>query len=147
MNDDVAMQKIADLLAVTTISGGRPPSGRLPTHIVKLQGTRAYVLLTLLSSELTGLKALEASAALTFFPASGIVKGKLTTDTYMGGVWRQFAKQSVEVWNSKRRTKLPSAQTSEMIEAWVLNRIARSRRGLTQSGRNQVPKVIMKARN
>jgi len=132
MNDDSAMKVIAEQLGVKVIPGAAPPLGRLPTHIVKLQGARAYGLLEILSKELTGLKALEASAALRYFTTSGIVKGKLTTDVYMGTVWRQFARQSVEGWNRKRRNKLSPLQISEMVEMWIQNRTARARRGLGQ---------------
>jgi hypothetical protein len=132
MNDTAAMQVIAKQLGVTVISGAVPQKGRLPTHIVKVQGARAYSLLGVLSTELTGLKALEAEAALAFFPPTGIVKGKLTTDVYMGAVWRRFARESAEVWNANRKRKLSQLQIDEMVEAWVLNRTARARRGLSR---------------
>jgi len=141
MNDNGAMEAIAQELGITTISGAAPAMGRLPTHILKVQGVRAYSLLGLVSKELIGLKALEASAALTFFPPSGIVKGKVTTDEYMGRVWRQFARESAEVWNRKRRSKLSPAQIQEMIEAWILNRTARARRGLIQHDTTEVQAV------
>jgi hypothetical protein len=130
MNDDGAMSAIANELGVSIISGAAPPRGRLPTHVLKLQGARAYSLLGLLRRELTGLKALEANAALAFFPPSGIVKGKVTTDVFMAPVWERFARQSVDRWNSKRRSKLSGAQADEIVEAWVMNRTARARRGL-----------------
>jgi hypothetical protein len=132
MNDSGAMEAIAKELGVPTISGAAPASGRLPTHIIKVQGARAYSLLGILSKELTGLKALEAEAALSFFPPTGIIEGKLTTDVYMGAVWRRFARESAEVWNMKRRSKLLPFQIDEIVEAWVLNRTARARRGLSR---------------
>jgi hypothetical protein len=135
MNDNGAMEAIAKETEVAIISGAVPASGRLPTHIIEVQGARAYSLLGLVSEELTGLKALEAKAALAFFPPSGIVKGKLTTDVYMGTVWRQFARESAEVWNRKRRSKLSSLEVDEMVEAWILNRTARARRGLSEHWR------------
>lgn len=130
MNDDGAIDVIAEQLGARVISGATPPKGRLPTHIVKLQGVRAYCLLSLLSDDLKGLKALESRAALSFFPSSGVIRGKLTTDVYMGTVWRQFARQSVEAWNERRRTKLSQTQLDDMVEAWIQNRTARARRGL-----------------
>jgi hypothetical protein len=135
MNDFSAMEAIAKELEVTIISGAAPPRGRLPTHIIKVQGARAYSLLSLLSKELTGLKALEGRVALDFFPPSGIVKGKLTTDVFMATAWKQFARESVEVWNSKRRKKLSPLEIEDMIEAWIVNRAARARRGLIRDNR------------
>ncbi len=146
MNDYSAMEVIANELWTTIISGAAPPRGRLPTHVIKVQGARAYSLLGLLSKELTGLKALEGRAALDFFPPSGIVKGKLTTDIFMATVWMQFARQSVEVWNSKRRKKLSPLQIEDMIEAWTLNRTARARRGLNQDGGARVQTVSISAK-
>jgi hypothetical protein len=131
MNDNRAMDAVAEELGVTIISGGRPQEGRLPTHIIKIQCARAYGLLSILCNELTGLKAVEAKAALSFFPASGLVRGKTTTDAYMAADWRRFATESFAVWNSKRRNKLSSVEIERMVEAWILNRTARARRGLT----------------
>ena len=145
MNDSGAMESIAKELAVTIISGGEPQDGRLPTHIIKVQGARAYSLLRLVSKELTGLKALEARAALTFFPPSGIVKGKLTTDVYMGAAWREFARESTELWNRKRRSKLSTLQVEEMVEAWILNRTTRARRGLGRESRAKIQGVSTSA--
>ncbi|MGD0638382.1 MAG: hypothetical protein ABSA72_10135 [Nitrososphaerales archaeon] len=130
MNDYRAMEVIAGALGATIMSGPSPKKARLPTHVIKIQGVRAYSLLGLLSRELTGLKALEAKAALSYFTPSGIVKGKLTTEVFMGEVWREFATQSAETWNKKRRMKLTSQQIEEMIQAWIQNRIDRARRGL-----------------
>jgi hypothetical protein len=134
MNDYRAIAAISSELGVSIGSGGAPAEERLPMHVLRVQGARAYSILTLLSTELTGLKALEASAALAYFPPSGIVKGKLTTDVFMTPIWRQFARQSVETWNSKRSNKLTTIQLEKIVEAWVLNRTARARRGLTQKG-------------
>lgn len=130
MNDYGAMEAIATELGATIMSGPSPKKARLPTHVIKVQGVRAYSLLGLLSMDLTGLKALEAKAALSFFAPSGIVKGKLTTDVFMTDVWRQFARRSAEAWNKKRRVKLTSQQIEDLIEAWIQNRTARARRGL-----------------
>jgi hypothetical protein len=130
MNDSAAMDIIAKQLGVRVVSGAVPPSGRLPTHILRVQGARACSLLGILSNELTGLKALEAEAALAFFPPSGLVKGKVTTDAYMGSVWRRFARESAELWNARRRSKLSQLQIDEIVDAWVLNRTGRARRGI-----------------
>ena len=130
MNDYRAMEVIAGALGATIMSGPSPKKARLPTHVIKIQGVRAYSLLGLLSRELTGLKAREAKAALSYFTPSGIVKGKLTTEVFMGEVWREFATQSAETWNKKRRMKLTSQQIEEMIQAWIQNRTDRARRGL-----------------
>ncbi|MDA4122617.1 MAG: hypothetical protein OK456_05485 [Thaumarchaeota archaeon] len=145
MNDNVAINEIAKYLGVAVIAGASPADGRLPTHIAKVQGSRAYILLGLLTNELTGLKALEARAALSFFPPSGIIKGKVTTDVYMQSVWRQFAKDSVEVWNRKRRIKLSPLEMEEIVEAWIANRTGRARRGLKKDGRAQVAEVSISA--
>lgn len=132
MNDVSAMESIAQILSVNLCVGTKPQEGRLPTHILRVQGMKAYSLLGLIMEELTGLKALEAKAALAFFPPGGFIKGKLTTDVYMVGAWRQFARQSTDVWNAKRRTKLSEQQLDDLVEAWILNRITRARRGISQ---------------
>jgi len=75
MNDHMVLEPISKGLGVAIVSGAAPAKGRLPMHIVRVQGARAYSLLCLLSKELTGLKALEAKAALAYFPPSGFVKG------------------------------------------------------------------------
>jgi translation initiation factor 1 (eIF-1/SUI1) len=141
MNDDSAMDAIAQALDVRVGSGATPPKGRLPMHTIRIQGPKAYGLLGLVLKELTGLKAMEAKVALSFFPPSGIVKGKLTTDVYMGTVWRQFARESVEEWNRRRRKKLSLVQIEEIVEAWILNRTARARRGLIQHYPTEVQAV------
>jgi len=131
MNDDAVVDAIAQVMAVRVAPGPIPTSGRLPMHIIRVQGPKAYGLLHEVGEHLTGLKALEAKAALSFFPSSGRVKGRLTTDTYMNTAWSQFARQCVETWNRKRKSKLSSNQTEEIIEAWIANRTNRARRGLT----------------
>lgn len=74
INDDSAMEEIAEILAASIYSGTNPMNGRLPTHVLKIQGAKAYGILRLVSGELLGLKALEAKAARAFFPPSGIAK-------------------------------------------------------------------------
>jgi len=132
MNDINAMKSIATGLGVEIVSGSVPQQGRLPMHVIRLQGARAYCLLGLVSNELTGLKALEANAALSYFPPSGIVDGKVTTDAYMVPEWRRFARETTEAWNRKRRNKLSSAEIDGIVESWILNRTARARRGLAK---------------
>jgi hypothetical protein len=130
MNDSRAMGLIADVLEVAVTPGAEPQEGRLPMHIVKVQGARAYCLLRMLSEELIGLKALEAEAALSFFPKTGVVKGKVTTDLYMNNAWREFATESVEKWNKKKRIARSSERERSIVEAWMKNRMSRARRGL-----------------
>jgi hypothetical protein len=132
MNDYGAIQPVARALGITTQSCSIPQKGRLPMHSIRVQGAKAYALLGLLAEELVGLKAGEARAALSFFPACGLVKDKVTTDVYMGEVWREFARESVEAWNEKKRNKLTPRQVDDIVEAWVLNRTARARRGLSR---------------
>ncbi len=128
-----AIDAIAKELRVNVVSGAAPTKARLPTHIISLQGARAYSLLSIVSEELTGLKALEAKAALEFFPPSGTMKGKITTDVYLATAWRDYAMRSVVAWNRKRRTKLSPSQIQDIVEAWILNRTARARRGLART--------------
>jgi|GEM_PF-2082159 hypothetical protein len=145
MNDTGAMEFIAQILSVKLCAGAKPKEGRLPTHILRVQGMKAYCLLGLIMEELTGLKALEAKAALAFFPPVGFIKGKLTTDVYMVGVWRQFATESIDVWNAKRRNKLSPQQLDDLVEAWMRNRTARAKRGISQPGRLEAPALITSA--
>ena len=132
MNDVRAMESMAAKLDVEVISGAIPPGGTLPMHVIRLQGSRAYCLLELLSNELEGLKASEAKAALAYFPPSGIVEGKVTTDVYFERVWRDFASESIEAWNKKRKKKVSVVQMESLLESWVGNRIARARRSLNE---------------
>ena len=145
MNDISAMESIAQILSVKLCAGTKPQEGRLPMHILRVQGMKAYCLLGLIMEELTGLKALEGEAALAFFPPVGFMKGKLTTDVYMVGVWRQFARQSIDVWNAKRRNKLSPQQLDDLVEAWMRNRTTRAKRGTGQPGRLDAPASITSA--
>jgi hypothetical protein len=145
MNDNNTMEVIARELGVQVFSGTEPVRNRLPTHVIKVQGPKAYGLLGILSRELTGLKASEAKAALAFLPPSGLVKGKLTTDVFMGEVWERFAKECVEAWNKKRREKKTPDQLKGIMDAWVQNRTARARRGLIQNARLEAGTAVTSA--
>ena len=145
MYDSKTMELIAQDLDVKVFSGTEPIFSRLPTHVIKVQGPKAYSLLGLLSRELTGLKASEAKAALAFFPVSGLLRGRVTTDLFMESVWKEFAIECVESWNRRRKEKKAPDQLQGMIDAWMHNRVARARRGLTKESQVEVTTVSISA--
>ncbi|HEV2226614.1 MAG TPA: hypothetical protein VGR56_07410 [Nitrososphaerales archaeon] len=93
---------------------------------------KAYALLENLLPYMAGLKLLEARAALSFFPRSGIVSGRHTTDEFMGQIWREFAISSLEKWNARRRKKLTDSELANMAKTWLEGRIRRARRAIDE---------------
>jgi len=141
MYDSKTMELIAQDLDVKVFSGTEPIFSRLPTHVIKVQGPKAYSLLGILSRELSGLKASEAKVVLTFFPTSGLLRGKVTTDQFMESVWKEFAIECVESWNRRRKDKKAPDQLQGIIDAWIHNRVARARRGLTKKSQAEITAV------
>ncbi len=79
MNDYGAMEAIAQIesrghhVCLDRVS----KKARLPTHVIRVQGVRAYSLLGLIIEELTGLKALKQKRLFPSFRLRDSVKGKL----------------------------------------------------------------------
>jgi hypothetical protein len=136
MNDFDALSPIASILGVP-ITCSRSPSGTvLPLGMVKVHAAKAYALLGLIQDHLVGLKAMEARAALFFFPPSGSLRGRHTTDEFLVEVWKQFARESLHQWNSRRRVKQPDRVLEELATSWVEGRIRRARRFVDASDRS-----------
>jgi len=128
MNDHAVLSRIASLLNVA-VSSSKNPSGRtLPMGAVRVQGARAYALLQLILPFLEGLKAMEARAALGFFPPAGKVGGRHTTDEFLLPIWEAFAIESLRSWNSHRIVKESSSYLEDMARTWVEGRVRRARR-------------------
>ncbi|MDV3278632.1 MAG: hypothetical protein LYZ69_09260 [Nitrososphaerales archaeon] len=104
---------------------------------VKVHAAKAYALLEVLGNRLSGLKAMEAKAALNFFPRSGSVRGRHTTDEFLVPVWREYAHEALKAWNSKRRVKLGETQIGEWAASWLEGRIKRARRFIDRADAQQ----------
>jgi len=91
---------------------------------------KAYALLETILPHMFGLKAMEAKAALSFFPRSGTLNGRHTTDEFLLPVWKEFAITSLKAWSVGRRRPLSAEEINKRAEAWVEGRISRARRFL-----------------
>jgi hypothetical protein len=128
MNDYFVLSRISSILGAPIVSSAVGTSTRLPNGAVRVQSARAYALLRLIRPHLIGLKAAEADAALEFFPRSGVVRGRHTTDEFLTHVWREHALNTMMEWNSRRRVKITQAKMSERVANWVEGRVRRARR-------------------
>ncbi|HEV2138164.1 MAG TPA: hypothetical protein VGR53_04930 [Nitrososphaerales archaeon] len=128
MNDCDAIGDISSILQTPTLCTKSGHLTTLPLQGVRMLSSKAYVLLEILLPELQGLKAMEARAALSFFPRTGIVLGRHTTDEFMASVWEEFARKSLISWNAKRRQKLANDELETRVRSWVEGRIRRARR-------------------
>jgi hypothetical protein len=129
-----AMVDIDTLNVVGRILGSNVNCERYPSHLgwlpmscTKLRSAEAYALLKSLRGELLGLKAMEAVAALAYFPASGYLPGRHTTDEFLLPVWKLYSSRVVTEWNKKRRLQLTEDQLERMAKAWVSSRVKRAR--------------------
>jgi hypothetical protein len=128
MNDYEVLSQISGTLKTAIVSSKAPGPATLPMGGVRLQSTKAYALLEVIGDRLVGLKASEARAALRFFPPSGRVKGRHTTDEFLVPVWKDYAAHALNEWNSRRRVKMGEDELKERAETWVKRRIRRARR-------------------
>lgn len=128
MNDYVVLSRISSILGVPITSSRVPSATILPVGAVRVQGARAYALLETLLPHLAGLKASEAKAALAFFPQTGRITGRHTTDEFLVSVWKEFAVSSLKSWNARRRRKLSDDELVNLSRTWVEGRIRRARR-------------------
>jgi len=90
--------------------------------------------LEVIAPHLEGLKAMEAKAALQFFPPSGRLRGRHTTDEFLLPVWKDFALNTLSSWNSRRRVKIRQEEILVRAEKWVEGRTRRARRFIDSSG-------------
>ena len=128
MNDYAVLARISSILGVPITSSSLPSDATLPTGAVRVQGPKGYALLQTILPRLVGLKALEAQAALDFFPSTGRIKGRHTTDEFLVPVWERFAADTLSGWNSRRRVKTGQEEIERLAAAWVEGRIRRARR-------------------
>ena len=128
MNDYAVLSKIGEILGVQITSSNAPAVTTLPMGAVRVQGPRAYATLRLLRPRLMGLKGMEADEALRFFPPSGGVGGRHTTDEFLTKTWRDYAKGCYSEWNKRRRIKSSRDDMERLAAAWVEGRIRRARR-------------------
>ncbi|MDA4126528.1 MAG: hypothetical protein OK452_04905 [Thaumarchaeota archaeon] len=133
MNDFAVLSRISSILGVPITSSKVPSTTILPVGAVRVQGAKAYALLETLLPHLMGLKASEAKAALAFFPQSGRVKGRHTTDELFLPVWKEFAIGSLRSWNARRRKKLSDDELVSLAGTWVEGRIKRAHRFIDSS--------------
>lgn len=128
MNDYAVLSMISSALNAPITSSKTPGATTLPMGAVRVQSARAFALLEVLRAHLVGLKAMEASAALEYFPSSGIVRGRHTTDEFLLPVWKRFALDALNQWYARRRNKTSQEEIRSRAEAWVAGRIRRARR-------------------
>jgi hypothetical protein len=128
MNDYEVLGLISDILDARITSSKAPGPTTLPMSAIRVQSGRAYALLEVIGPYLAGLKAMEAKAALEFFPSSGLLRGRHTTDEFFVPIWEGFSLQVLKSWNSRRRTKMLDEEIVARSVKWVEGRVRRARR-------------------
>lgn len=104
-----------------------PRFGWMPLSFVKVHSAEAYALLSAIKDELVGLKRMEAEAALSFFPPSGYLKGRHSTDEFMMRAWRKYAESVISHWSIRKKAPLTSVEKEQLVESWIANRVRRAR--------------------
>jgi hypothetical protein len=99
----------------------------MPPSYVKILSAEAYALLVSVRNELLGLKRMEAESALKFFPPSGYLKGRHSTDEFMIGAWRVYAEGVVSKWSRRKRIPPSQAEQEKLVESWIVTRVKRAR--------------------
>ena len=130
MNDFDAIRAISAILRTPYCSTRTSHSIALPMLGFQIRSAKAYALLETILPHMYGLKAMEARAALSFFPRTGTLKGRYTTDEFLLPVWEEFAITSLRAWSARRRKPLSSEEIQRRAKAWVEGRIRRARRFL-----------------
>ena len=130
MCDYEVLSRISRILGAPITSSKVPFVTALPMGAVRVQGARAYAVLQILLPKLVGLKRMEAEEALRFFPPSGIVRGRHTTDEFLAKAWKEHAHKTLHEWNSRRRIKASEGELNSLARTWVQGRIRRARRFL-----------------
>jgi hypothetical protein len=128
MNDYAVLSSISRILDVPITSSKAPGQSTLPMGSLRVQSARAYVLLEIILPHLVGLKAKEAEAALKFFPPTGLLRGRHTTEEFLLNVWKEFAIDSFHEWNMRRRVKIREGEIIARVHKWVEGRVKRARR-------------------
>jgi hypothetical protein len=128
MNDPEALDFISKILQTPCNCSRSGRTNTLPLLGVRMYSSKAYALLDTVLPHMAGLKAMEARAALAFFPPTGIASGKHTTDEFLTPVWKEFALLSLKSWSARRRQKIEDEELEILAKTWVEGRIKRARR-------------------
>ncbi|HEV2227059.1 MAG TPA: hypothetical protein VGR56_09695 [Nitrososphaerales archaeon] len=104
-----------------------PRFGWMPLSYIRIHSAEAYALLLTIKNELVGLKRMEAEAALRFFPASGYLKGRHSTDEFMLKAWRKYADSVISRWSLRKPAPLTTVEKKRLVESWMEKRIRRAR--------------------
>ena len=128
VNDYAVLSVLSGILDTPIMSSKSPGSTTLPMGAIRIQSARAYALLQVIRPHLVGLKAMETKAALAYFPSTGLVRGRHTTDEFLVSVWKRFAIEILQQWNSRRTHKESARNLQEFARTWVEGRIRRARR-------------------
>jgi hypothetical protein len=136
MGDFDVLSSISSIVGTPITSSKAPSITTLPMGAIRVQSARAYALLETILPFLVGLKAKEAEAALSFFPPSGLLRGRHTTDEFLAGTWGEYARKNLLAWNMKRRVRFSEEKIGVIAKAWVEGRIRRARRFIDSKASN-----------
>ncbi len=128
MNDYGVLSSISHILDTPITSSRAPGPTTLPMGAIRVQSARAYALLETILPYMVGLKANEAVAALKFFPSSGLLRGRHTTDEFLLPVWEHYSLDVLNRWNERRRVKITQDEVLARAQKWTEGRVKRARR-------------------
>ena len=128
MVDDHVLEEIGRILHERVNNQTKDPKpGCLPLKYVRIHSAEAYSLLDCIVNELLGLKRFEAESVIGYFPPSGIVKGRHSTDEFMFDAWVQYAEEIVSRWAKSNRTAVSDVVAKSVVRSWLSSRVARAR--------------------
>lgn len=127
MTDVDVLNAIAGILHENVTRDRMARYGWLPVSAVRVRTAEAYALLQALREELVGLKKMEAEAALRFFPPSGVLRGRHSTDEFMFPVWLTFAKRVIAEWDKKGSFPLTREERAGILDSWLGMRLRKGR--------------------
>ncbi|HEV2137317.1 MAG TPA: hypothetical protein VGR53_00575 [Nitrososphaerales archaeon] len=129
MTDGYVLERIGGIVHEKVNNQTKTPTfGWMPLSYVKILSAEAYALLVSIRKELLGLKRMEAEAVLKFFPPSGYLKGRHTTDEFMMRAWKRYANGVVSKWSRRKRIPFSQAEREKLVESWIETRVRRARR-------------------
>lgn len=127
MTDTYVLREIARLIHERVNNQTKKPrSGWMPLAYVRVHSAEAYAMLGAIRKDLLGLKRLEAESALNYFPQSGYVKGRHSTDEFMRGAWREYSKRVISDWNERSGNRVTEDEEQELVRAWIATRSRKS---------------------
>ncbi len=129
MTDLFALEEISKIMGTRVNNGTTVPvDGWMPMSYVRVNGAEAYVLLETIRSQLIGLKGMQAEEALKYFPKSGLMKGRHSTDEFMMPAWNRYAIGVLLRWNQRRPAPLSTETLQQLAASWIAARVKRARR-------------------